>query len=81
MPLTVNGGNGLPKQMDEDSEFDDIELDVIALTAFTGGQATASGNSCQLDAHDKPWGRCHGIGPMRMWYMGRQPVAQTEILD
>ena len=51
MPLTVDGGNGLPKQMDEDSEFDDIELDVFALTAFTGGQATTSGNSYQVEAH------------------------------
>ena len=81
MPLTVDGGNGLPKQMDEDSEFDDIELDGIALTAFTGGQATTSGNSYQVEAHDEPWGRCHGIGPMRMWYVGRQSVAQTENLD
>ena len=52
MPLTVDGGNGLPKQMDEDSEFDDIELDAIALTAFTGGQAPTSGNFYQVEAHD-----------------------------
>ena len=48
MPLTVDGGNGFPKQMDEDSEFDDIELDDIALTAFNGRQATTCGNSCQV---------------------------------
>ena len=57
--------------MDEGSEFDDSELNGIALTAFTGGQATTSGNSCQVEAHDEPWGRCPGMRPMRKWLFGR----------
>ena len=81
MPLTVDGGNGLPKQMDEDSEFDDSELNGIGLTAFTGGQATISGNSCQVEAHDEPWGRCLGMRSMRKWYFCLQRAAQTENLD
>ena len=69
MPLTVDGGNGLPKQMDEDSEFDDIELDVFALTAFTGGQATTRGNSSILTQWKRMtshgWGHCPGMRSMR----------------
>ena len=35
--LTVDEVKGFLKQMDEDSEFDDIELDAIALAAVAGG--------------------------------------------
>ena len=35
--LTVNEVKGFLKQMDEDSEFDDIELDAVALAAVAGG--------------------------------------------
>ena len=72
MPLTVDGGNGLPKQMDEDSEFDDIELDGIALTAFTGGQATTSGNFYQVEAHDEPW-----VGALPWHALNAQVVFQS----
>ena len=33
------------KQMNEESEFDDIELDPIALTAIAGGQSRTVGGS------------------------------------
>ena len=35
--LTAEEVKGFLKQMDEDEEFDDIELDAIALTAIAGG--------------------------------------------
>ena len=35
--LTVDEVKGFLKQMDEESEFDDIELDPIALMAISGG--------------------------------------------
>ena len=35
--LTVDEVKGFLKQMDEDSEFDDIELDAVALAAIAGG--------------------------------------------
>ena len=35
--LTVDEVKGFLKQMDEDSEFDDIELDAVALAAVAGG--------------------------------------------
>ena len=35
--LTVDEVKGFLKQMNEDSEFDDIELDPIALMAIAGG--------------------------------------------
>ena len=35
--LTVEEVNGFLKQMDEDDEFDDFELDVVALAAIAGG--------------------------------------------
>ena len=44
--LTVEEVRQFLKQMDEEEEFDDIELDPIALTAIAGGQAgTDSGAS------------------------------------
>ena len=35
--LTVDEVKGFLKQMDEDSEFDDMELDAVALAAVAGG--------------------------------------------
>ena len=78
--LTVDEVKGFLKQMDEDSEFDDLELDPIALTAIAGGRGYR-GNCCQEEAHDEPWGRCPGMRPMRKWLFGRQPVTQIEELD
>ena len=43
--LTVDEVKGFLKQMDEDSELDDIELDPIALAAIAGGQYSGQ-NSC-----------------------------------
>ena len=37
MTLTVDEVKGFLKQMDEESEFDDIELDAVALAAVAGG--------------------------------------------
>ena len=37
MTLTVDEVKGFLKQMDEDSEFDDLELDAVALAAIAGG--------------------------------------------
>ena len=70
--LTVDEVKGLLKQMDEEDEFEDIELDPIALAAIAGGQRGRRGNCCQEEAHDEPWGRCPGMRPMRKWYFGRQ---------
>ena len=75
--LTVDEVKGFLKQMDEDSEFDDIELDPIALTAIAGGGGGDSNGCCQEEAHDEPWGRCPGMRPMRKWLFGRQPVAES----
>jgi hypothetical protein len=36
--LTVDEVRGFLAQMDEDEDFDDIELDAIALTAIAGGR-------------------------------------------
>ena len=36
--LTVEEVKVFLKQMDEDSKFDDIELDAVALAAVAGGQ-------------------------------------------
>ena len=36
--LTVDQVRRLLQQMDEDSEFDDIELDAVALASVAGGQ-------------------------------------------
>ena len=41
--LTVDEVKGFLKQMDEDEEFDDIELDAIALTAIAGGSRRRNG--------------------------------------
>ena len=38
MTLTVEEVKGFLKQMDEDDEFDDFELDAVALMAIAGGR-------------------------------------------
>ena len=43
--LTVDEVQGFLTQVDEDEEFDDIELDPIALTAIAGGQCGNSRSS------------------------------------
>ena len=40
--LTVDEVKGFLKQMDEDSELDDIELDAVALAAVAGGWSRRS---------------------------------------
>ena len=75
MTLTLDEVKGFLKQMDEESEFDDIELDAVALAAIAGGKKFPGGYSapcCQEEAHDEPWGRCPGMRPMRKWLFGRQ---------
>ena len=43
MTLTVEEVKGFLKQMDEDDEFDDFELDAVALVAIAGGKKRYSG--------------------------------------
>ena len=45
MTLTVEEVKGFLKQMDEDDEFDDFELDIVALAAIAGGKRS-NGNGC-----------------------------------
>ena len=73
MTLTVDEVKGFLKQMDEESEFDDIELDAVALAAIAGGRSRQS-ECCQEEAHDEPWGRCPGMRPMRKWLFGAATV-------
>ena len=42
--LTVDQVREFLQQMDEDSEFDDIELDAVALAAVAGGNRSGHGN-------------------------------------
>ena len=66
--LTTEEVKGFLKQMDEDEEFDDIELDAVALLAIAGGGGRTGNNACcQEEAHDEPWGRCPGMRPMCKW--------------
>ena len=41
--LTVDEVKGFLKQMDEEEEFDDIELDAVALSAVAGGYRRGRG--------------------------------------
>ena len=41
--LTTEEVRGFLRQMDEESEFDDIELDAVALAAVAGGQQSRRG--------------------------------------
>ena len=68
--LTTEEVRGFLLQMDEDEEFDDIELDAVALAAIAGGSRSGYSNCCQEEAHDEPWGRCPGMRPMRKWLFG-----------
>ena len=76
MTLTVDEVKGFLKQMDDEEEFDDIELDAVALAAIAGGFGEKRRRSCecQEEAHDEPWGRCPGMRPMRKWLFGSTPV-------
>ena len=60
MTSLVDEVKGFLKQMDEDDEFDDFELDIVALAAIAGGRGRRS--CCQEEAHDEPW-RCPGMRP------------------
>ena len=40
--LTVDEVKGFLQQMDEESEFDDLELDAVALAAIAGGKGARS---------------------------------------
>ena len=68
--LTTEEVRGFLRQMDASDEFDDIELDPIALAAIAGGRGWER-ECCQEEAHDEPWGRCPGMRPMRKWLFGR----------
>ena len=72
MTLTVEEVKGFLRQMDEDDEFDDFELDAVALAAIAGGRSREY-DCCQEEAHDEPWGRCPGMRPMRKWLFGGSP--------
>ena len=44
--LTAEEVKGFLREMDDDEEFDDIELDAIALTAIAGGRNDGRGLAC-----------------------------------
>ena len=44
--LTLDQVRQFLQQMDEEEEFDDIELDAVALAAIAGGQAGAQSGGC-----------------------------------
>ena len=46
MTLTIDEVRSFLRAMQEEEEFDDLELDPIALTAIAGGQGGVSGSSC-----------------------------------
>ena len=69
--VTSEEVRGFLEKIDDDEEFDDIELDAVALTAIARGSRGRAGNCCQEEAHDEPWGRCPGMRPMRKWLFGR----------
>ena len=73
MTVTSDEVRGFLRQMDKDDEFDDFELDIVALAAIAGGTRGRRGNCCQEETHDEPWGRCPGMRPMRKWLFGGSP--------
>ena len=46
MTITVDEVKGFLKQLDESDDFDDIELDAVALAAVAGGGRKYRGNFC-----------------------------------
>ena len=46
LSLTIDEVRGFLRQMDDEEEFDDIELDPIALSAIAGGGGRSAGASC-----------------------------------
>ena len=44
--LTVEEVKAFLKQMDDNDEFDDVELDAVALAAIAGGSQSDEGSSC-----------------------------------
>ena len=44
--LTSDEVQGFLAQMDDDEEFDDIELDAVALAAIAGGRVGRQGGAC-----------------------------------
>ena len=46
MTLTTEEVRGFLRQMDDEEEFDDIELDAVALSAIAGGGGRSEGGSC-----------------------------------
>ena len=73
MTVTSEEVRGFLRQMDEDEEFDDFELDIVALAAIAGGYKRGRNGCCQEEAHDEPWGGCPGMRPMRKWLFGGSP--------
>ena len=43
MTVTAHEVHGFLRQMDEDDEFDDFELDIVALAAIAGGWGRRKG--------------------------------------
>ena len=57
---------GFLKQMDEDDEFDDFELDIVALAAIAGGETeTAPAAEKRMTSP--------GMQPMRKWLFSGSP--------
>ena len=50
--LTIEQVRQFLKQMNEDSEFDDIELDAVALAAIAGGRS--EGSSSRFGSQNRP---------------------------
>ena len=71
--LTVKEVKGFVKQRDEDDEFDDWELDAVALTAIVCGDRGPDGKQCYEEAHNEPWGNCSGMEHMHKWPIDGSP--------
>ena len=65
--LTVNEVKGFLKQMDEEDEFDDIELDAVAL-ALPGGKRRTEATAGKY--FDEPWGRCPACVRRKWLFVG-----------
>ena len=76
--LTLEEVKGLLKQMDEADEFDDIELDIVALAVLAGGGRAGGdpcGTSCHEQAHEEPWEHCPVMRPMCKRVFGGSPLS------